>query len=82
MFSMFKRSPDVQGVLKELTEDQLSEVAGGHHQHHAHHRHTHHHHMWKGTPPPTMTPPPTTTPPSTTGTTTVNGVTYPNNAHW
>ncbi len=87
MFSIFKQASDTQdGVLKELTEDQLSEVAGGkwhhmdndhdrddRHKHHKHHHHTHHHHMWKTTHPTTTT---------TTGTTTSMGVTYPAKTHW
>src|SRR5690349_230393 len=58
MFSIFKRTSDTQdGALRELTEDQLSEVAGGygrrwdnddddrhHHHHHRHHWNHHHHH--------------------------------------
>ena len=52
MFSIFKQASDTQDVvLQELTEDQLSEVAGGkaHAWHHHHRRHRHHHHAtWTG----------------------------------
>lgn len=87
MFSKFKQAPGTQeAALKDLTEDQLSEVAGGRSHHHHHH---HHHSLWKkpqGTAGMTgttsMTGTTTTTTTTTTGTTTVAGVTYPNNAHW
>lgn len=85
MFSIFRQTPAPQSArLRDLSEDQLSAVAGGK-KHHHHHRH--HHPMPKGTTPPAMTPPAMTPPamtppPAKTPTTTVNGVTYPDNAHW
>ena len=90
MFSKFKQVPGTQEVvLKDLTEDQLSEVAGGK----SHHHHHHHHPVWKkptGTTGMTGTTTGMTGTTGTTtgttmgmaGTTTVGGVTYPNNAHW
>ena len=83
MFSMFKRVPDTrEAALRDLTEDQLSEVAGGK----AHHHHTHHHHHVQRKMPQGMTgmtgTTTTTVATTTPGVTVVEGVTYPNNAHW
>jgi len=47
MFSLFKQVASVQeAALSELSEEQLSDVAGGNH--HWHHRwnHRHHRHNW------------------------------------
>ncbi|HEX7737412.1 MAG TPA: hypothetical protein VF458_21370 [Ktedonobacteraceae bacterium] len=79
MFSVFKQASGThEGVLKELSDEQLSEVAGGQH----HHHHKHH----KPTTKPPVTMPPVTMPPTGTQTpgspVTVGGVTYPSNSHW
>ncbi|HEY3993776.1 MAG TPA: hypothetical protein VGM01_12985 [Ktedonobacteraceae bacterium] len=81
MFSIFKQASGTQDVvLKDLADDQLSEVAGGQHHHHAHHRHHHHHHhhtTWTGKAGTTGT-----TGTTGTATTTTGGVTYPGHSHW
>lgn len=81
MFSIFKQASGTQeAALKDLTEDQLSEVAGGKHHHH-------HHHMKKAPAPVMPAPPAMPTMPAMPAmpkppTVTVEGVVYPTGSHW